>query len=166
MDECEPVRPHSDQRIINTVDGEPVDEEGGNGAEGSQHVQEGDVIESGEHEEECEMRKALPTPIAPTPSEIEDHRVDHLPYRPWCDHCVEGQGRERGHFSVDQSKRGLSTLSMDYLFVTSTGVFTRAEFEGETEGEAGEVDIEALLRPLYQEPCLVKTKDWWTYEVS
>nr|XP_057910288.1 protein OS-9 isoform X2 [Doryrhamphus excisus] len=35
--------------------------------------------------------------------------------------------------------------------------------EPETQGYAGP-DIPDLLRPMQDSPCLVKTKDWWTYE--
>jgi len=46
-----------------------------------------DVIEA---EEDVDELKVLPTPTLPTQSQIDDHRLDHLPYRSWCDECVEG----------------------------------------------------------------------------
>ena len=41
------------------------------------------------------------------------------------------------------------------------------EKEAEEEGGAEEevVDVEALLQPLEDGPCIFKTKDWWTYEI-
>ena len=39
-----------------------------------------------------------------------------------------------------------------------------AEEGGEEDAAAG-VNIHDLLQPLHAGPCLVKTKDWWTYEV-
>jgi len=37
--------------------------------------------------------------------------------------------------------------------------------EGGEEDAAGSVNIHDLLQPLHDGPCLVKTKDWWTYEI-
>ena len=34
--------------------------------------------------EECGPRRVLPDPGRPTQSELEDHRIDHVPYRSWC----------------------------------------------------------------------------------
>ena len=45
-------------------------------------------------EEEAEQVQRLPTPDAPTLSEILDHRVTHVPFRAWCPDCVDGCGRE------------------------------------------------------------------------
>ena len=45
-------------------------------------------------EEEAEQVQRLPTPEAPTLSEILDHRATHVPFRAWCPDCVEGRGRE------------------------------------------------------------------------
>uniref|UniRef100_A0A3B3XF88 Endoplasmic reticulum lectin n=1 Tax=Poecilia mexicana TaxID=48701 RepID=A0A3B3XF88_9TELE len=35
--------------------------------------------------------------------------------------------------------------------------------ESDSQGYTGP-DIPELLRPMHKAPCLVKTKDWWTYE--
>jgi len=53
----------------------------------------GDV--EGAEAEECEAeeavpRRVLPDPGQPTQSQLEDHRVDHYPYRSWCPECVAG----------------------------------------------------------------------------
>jgi len=36
---------------------------------------------------------------------------------------------------------------------------------GEEGGATAEVDIAALITPLHSTPCLVRTKDWWTYQI-
>jgi len=36
---------------------------------------------------------------------------------------------------------------------------------GEDGGPAPDVDIGALITPLHSTPCLVRTKDWWTYQI-
>ena len=36
--------------------------------------------------------RALPDPGEPPPSQVEDHRAcGHVPYRSWCDECVQGR---------------------------------------------------------------------------
>ena len=34
-------------------------------------------------------RRELPSPYMPTISEIRQHKTTHVPYRSWCDECVE-----------------------------------------------------------------------------
>ena len=75
----------------------------------------------------------MPTPILPSQDEIDAHEIDHIPYRPWCRHCVEGFGRE-DHHSAHEEKRWLPVIAMDYLFVSKRGVFERTEYQP-LEGE-------------------------------
>ena len=56
----------------------------------------------GAEAEECEVeeavpRKALPDPGQPTQSQLEDHRIDHYPFRSWCPECVAGRARADHH---------------------------------------------------------------------
>ena len=83
----------------------PVEEE-----EETQEGEQGRVVEEGrlpqeveaEHPEgpapedddlstECAPERVIPDPGQPTRQQIEDHRVDHLPYRSWCPECVAGR---------------------------------------------------------------------------
>ena len=60
-------------------------QEGGEGLPGVEgENQEGD---------EAVLRRALPSPIMPTVSEMREHKATHLPYRNWCDKCVEAFAR-------------------------------------------------------------------------
>ena len=61
-------------------------------------------------EEETEARKITTTPSMPSAKEVEEHRLDHMPYRSWCDQCVEGRGKERSHTAVDKSKNVISCI--------------------------------------------------------
>ena len=73
-----------------------------------------------------EPRRVAPTPDTPTASQRAEHETTHIPYRSWCDHCVEAFGRERGHLAHGHDGgRRIPLISMDYLFVTEKGVFTR-----------------------------------------
>lgn len=82
-----------------------------------------------EAEEETEPRDSLPNPELPSQSEIDDHNVDHCPFRSWCRFCVEGRAREMAHRLQDQSSRKISNISSNYLFTTRGNVFTREEWE-------------------------------------
>ncbi len=55
---------------------------------------EGEVIEA-EDDEDCAPRRVAPDPGAPSQQDIDDHEVDHMPYRCWCPACVEGRGHWR-----------------------------------------------------------------------
>ena len=41
-----------------------------------------------EVEEDVEQLKVAPSPLLPSPSEVEDHRITHYPYRSWCKFCA------------------------------------------------------------------------------
>ena len=42
--------------------------------------------------------RVLPDPGEPTPSQVEDHRAcGHVPYRSWCDECVQGRATGEQH---------------------------------------------------------------------
>ena len=79
-----------------------------------------EIIELSEGEEDCAPKIVAPDPGAPSAEEREEHRVDHFPYRCWCEHCVQGRG------TGEQHRRGqdriIPTLAFDYLLVTKDGV--------------------------------------------
>ena len=104
-------------------------EEGGSDQEA---VADGEVVES--TEEEVLPNRTVRTPYQPSQSEIEEHRVTHLPYRSWCPECVAGFGREHKHISTKDRARWVPVISCDYLFMSTRGVFTRKEWSP-AEGE-------------------------------
>ena len=93
----------SDQPVFDVDDVEEVVEK----------LEDNEVINAPE-EEEAEVVQRLPTPGAPTLSEILDHCATHVPFRAWCPDCVEGRVREFGHSSCQPSGgRGVPTVSLD-----------------------------------------------------
>ena len=90
----------------------------------------GEIIEA--EVEEASERRVLPTPEMPCQSDIDKHREDHLPYASWCDHCVEGRGREMGHHAIDKVKHTVPTISFDYLFMNNKGEFVKKKSESDT----------------------------------
>ena len=82
--------------------------------------------------EESQVRRKRPSPTLPSASEFKEHKLTHIPYRSWCDECVECFGREWGHHGDGQlEKRRVPVVSMDYLFVTRKGIFARDEISDE-----------------------------------
>ena len=53
-----------------------------------------------EAEEEHERQRTVRRPEAPTKEEIAEHRLTHIPMRPWCRHCMRGKGKRRPSRSV------------------------------------------------------------------
>ena len=70
--------------------------------------------------EECAPRVVAPDPGQPTQKEIEEHRIDHMPFRSWCEHCVAGRATGEQHRTADD-KRLVPVISFDYLFVLKSG---------------------------------------------
>ena len=42
-------------------------------------------------------------PKQPTPQEIEEHNIAHLPYQPWCKYCVQGKAPNHKHQKVNRN---------------------------------------------------------------
>ena len=79
--------------------------------------------EEGQQEEEIagpqEARRPRPgrDPGQPTRREREEHEVTHLPYRPWCQHCVRGKAKSSQHRrSENTADRQVPVVAMDYTF--------------------------------------------------
>ena len=88
----------------------PVGEEAGDQGEISGQEPEADVpdlVDEGPGEEapaeedfecqECVAPRILPDPGQPTQKQLEDHRIDHLPFRSWCPECVAGRATGEQH---------------------------------------------------------------------
>ncbi|CAE6952289.1 GIP [Symbiodinium sp. CCMP2592] len=83
---------------------------------------------STQHKEQREHHQAyhLAPPQEPTEEERAYHNLTHLPYQPWCPHCVAMKAREDNH------KKGLSkpssstdsakpVISFDFCYTSTTG---------------------------------------------
>ncbi|CAE7725595.1 GIP [Symbiodinium sp. CCMP2592] len=81
-----------------------------------------------QHKEQREHHQAyhLAPPQEPTEEERAYHNLTHLPYQPWCPHCVAMKAREDNH------KKGLSkpssstdsakpVISFDFCYTSTTG---------------------------------------------
>ena len=88
------------------------------------------------------VHKVLPDPGEPTAAEVEDHRAcGHLPYRSWCQECVEARGVGEPHRSrADQ--RTVCVFAFDYLFIGKDGMPIRIE---DLTEHREEVDVKILI---------------------
>lgn len=98
-------------------------------------------IEAGVDTEDEPVKNTV-DPGNATGSQIEEHRMTHLPCRPWCRWCVLGRGR-----GLQQRARAgvlIPVVGIDYFSLTSSGVKLREELkmsneEVETARERGEL---------------------------
>ena len=51
--------------------------------------------------EDVQPVRTFKTPEMPPREEVEEHKVDHCPYRSWCDECRESAGREDAQSNVE-----------------------------------------------------------------
>ena len=126
---CQPVRPaisdHSGldggghAGVVVGSDGALVGKSILTGDDDGGDAEEGEVIES--REEEVEKTGVLPTPYTPTQSEIEGHRVDHLPFRNLCEHCMSAFGREDAHVGGG-GRHDIPIISFDCVLMSSRNV--------------------------------------------
>ena len=78
----------------------------GTGDGGDPSRAEGELAE-GPEVEEAQLQALMPSPALPSQSERMKPRIGHLPYRSWCDGCVEALGRKRSHRSASLDERVL-----------------------------------------------------------
>ena len=73
--------------------------------------------EEGEHPAE-EARAARPAhdPGAPTQAERDAHSATHLPFRSWCDECVQGRRDAPPHCRTKRGAGEIPEVSFDYAF--------------------------------------------------
>ena len=70
------------------------------------------------------QRRELPSSYMPSISEIRQHKTTHVPYRSWCDECVEAFAREWPHLHREgPNGRTIPVIHMDYACLTEKGLF-------------------------------------------
>ena len=86
-------------------------------------------------EEDCGTKPVAPDPGTPTQAEIDEHNVDHLPYRSWCDCCVRGKATGEPHRRATPESR-IPIIAFDYMFVTKDKVSMADEISDEDKKDA------------------------------
>ena len=74
-------------------------------------------------EEEYGVRnpRKLPDPKMPSKDEVERRYLTHLPFRNWCQYCIQGKGKTAPHFQQEQRSDGLPEVHFDYCFMCTHG---------------------------------------------
>ena len=85
-----------------------------------------DVEENYELEEEESPPRKVRDPGEPSQQELEEHRIDHIPYRSWCPYCVRGRGTGTQHRRVKEIS-STPVFEFDYLHGSE-----RSEIDGDT----------------------------------
>ena len=121
----------------------PVEEEKGEDQSPEAEVAPPELAEESADEDfecqECNEPRILPDPGQPTQKQMEDHRIDHLPFRSWCPECVAARATGEQHIARKEEKL-ISTFSMDYLYLTKSRVVEREDL---LAGE--EVEMKVLV---------------------
>jgi len=81
-----------------------------------------EVVIGEETSADVQDNRVAPNPFMPSTTEVEDHRVTHMPYRSWCRECVEGKafGERRKPRANHESR--IPVIGMDYFFMTEKGL--------------------------------------------
>ena len=106
----------------------PMEEEQGEDQSREAEDAPPELVDEGPDEDfecqECVAPRILPDPGLPTQKQLDDHRIDHLPFRSWCPECVAGRATGEQHVARKEEKQ-ISTFSMDYLYLTKSRVVER-----------------------------------------
>ena len=58
-------------------------------------------------EEEAQVGKPKTAGYKPSPAEVEEHNLTHLPFRNWCEACVRGKAKDEPHRQGDGTQSGV-----------------------------------------------------------
>ena len=79
-------------------------------------TQQGDEVERMKAQDESGQIRKMLDPRLPTQKEVDEHGLNHLPYRNWCPVCIRAKGKDMDHTSVVDKERGISEYCFDYCF--------------------------------------------------
>ena len=97
-----PIRPKTpltnDAMVSEAVEVMPADaEDAEDGSEQDAVDNQADDCEDEFRCQECLPRRILPDPGQPTARQLEEHRIDNIPYRSWCPECVAARATGEQH---------------------------------------------------------------------
>ena len=85
----------------------------------------------------------LNAPYSPSRQERMEHEVTHLPYRSWCDHCVRGKSKSRGHYASSDEESKIPVIGFDYAFLSK-----------ESAAEDGTDEVKTLVAKDKKSKCV------------
>ncbi len=120
-------------------------EEDGQGEEDQENDEQQQPEELTCPEVEPETQKATTGPFVykPTAEEVELHRSNHHPYRPWCEWCIRGKAIGEQHVRSTHVS-DVPVIASDYFYLTSgegdIGVNVKLRSEIDMDDETLEVE--------------------------
>ena len=125
----------NEKKMQETVDVLAGDvEEPGDGRGQSEAARGAEGSDDDSQHEEAMPKVVARDPGAPTQAEIDEHNVDHIPYRSWCECCVMGRGTGEQHRAGPEGR--VPIIAFDYLFVSQSRLVTREEMDEEEQKKA------------------------------
>ncbi len=112
----------------------PVDEDGLPAENAAEQMPEND-------EEDVEPIKKPLNVYQPSAKELEEHRIDHIPYRNWCPWCARCKANGELH-RRRCTHHQISVLYMDYFFITPEGGVKRRDELPYSRDESGRASLE------------------------
>ena len=86
-----------------------------------------------EQEEEVEPLRKAASPTMPSAAEVEEHRINHIPYRSWCTKCNMGRGLGEQRGSHAGRAHEVPIIGIDFWYITTGGLKRRDELQGSDE---------------------------------
>ena len=89
-------------------------------------------------EEEHEPQKALRNPGQATTAQIDEHNISHIPFRPWCKHCVRGKAKDKQsrRLTAGQAQSSAPRIRLDYCMLTDKSIVAEGDEEEIADGDA------------------------------
>ena len=81
-----------------------------------EYIQENHDEEQQHEHHEAHRARGLRQPQQPTPQQIPEHNLAHLPHRNWCPICVQGKGRQ-DNYKKQQSRQPV--IQVDFAYIKS-----------------------------------------------
>ena len=98
-------------------DADSGDEDQGEGEEEEPGDEDIGIEEDDQEVEEGQESKGLPYTCRPCQAEVDTHNRTHIPFRSWCEICVQARAENYPHRKVPEEERGVNTLYMDYFYL-------------------------------------------------
>ena len=81
-----------------------------------EYIQENHGEDQQHEHHEAHRARGLRQPQQPTPQQIAEHNLTHLPYRNWCPICAQGKGRQ-DNYEKQHSRQPV--IQVDFAYIKS-----------------------------------------------
>ena len=95
-------------------------------AAGSANASSREEVQDQDVAEDVQPVRCTPIPWKPSQEEVEEHRLHHRPYKPWCEFCVRGKAQGQ-HHTESTHESTIAVVGLDYFYLTAGGIKLRSE---------------------------------------